>query len=333
MAETCTLCLTRWPATERMSDLNPFRITWNRHNRTQWDGMLAACKRPSLTQTSTYALAVHELQGMKANFGLIRFDNKPIGMIVAHGKPVFGAPGSQTIYRGPVWVHDEIPGEMQKLALELLRKRYRLRNGRPVTFHPELTDTPGNRTQMADAGFKRIADGYRTIWLDLSQSLEDLRAGQHQNWRNALVQGERNGLTVIDDADCERLAWLTERHTEHMELGGYRGASGGLLEALRKHANETAGLRLLVAERDGTPVAGILLATHGSAATYLVGWTGEDGRDLRATHLLLWQAVELLKANGKLWFDLGGINDDAPGVARFKGGMGGEEITLVDGYV
>jgi len=57
---------------------------------------------PSLTQTSTYALAVHELQGMKADFGLIRFDNKPIGMIVAHGKPVFGAPGSQTIYRGPV---------------------------------------------------------------------------------------------------------------------------------------------------------------------------------------------------------------------------------------
>ena len=135
-----------------MSDLNPFRISWNRHNRTQWDGMLAACKRPSLTQTSTYALAMHETQGLRADLGVIRFDKKPIGMIVSHGKPSFGTPGSQTIYRGPLWVHDEIPGEMQKLALGLLRQRYRLRRARPVTFHPELDDTPAHRAQMSEAG-------------------------------------------------------------------------------------------------------------------------------------------------------------------------------------
>ena len=103
-----------------MSDLKPFRITWNKNNRPQWDGMLAACKRLSLTQTSTYALAMHELQGMKADLGVIRFNNKPIGMVVSHGKPVFRTPGSQTIYRGPLWIHDEIAGEMQKLAFELL---------------------------------------------------------------------------------------------------------------------------------------------------------------------------------------------------------------------
>ena len=85
-----------------MSDLNPFRITWNRHNRTQWDGMFAACKRPSLTQSSTYALALHQLQGMKAALGVLRFENQPIGLVVAHGKPVLGTPGSQTIYRGPL---------------------------------------------------------------------------------------------------------------------------------------------------------------------------------------------------------------------------------------
>jgi len=118
-----------------------------------------------------------------------------------------------------------------------------------------------------------------------------------------------------------------------MEVGGYRGASGALLEALHKHGNETAGLRLLVAEQGEEPVAAVLLATHGSAATYLVGWTGEAGRDLRATHLLLWRAVEALKADGKSWFDLGGISDDAPGVARFKRGLGGTETTLVGGYV
>lgn len=316
-----------------MSDLNPFRISWNRNTRSQWDGMLAACKRPSLTQTSTYALAMHQLQGMKADLGVIRFDNKPIGMVVAHGKPALGTPGSQTIYRGPLWVHDEIPGEMQKLALELLRKRFRLRNARPVTFHPELTNTAAHHEQLLDAGFKRIAEGYETIWLDLAPSLDDLRAGQRQNWRNSLVQGERAGLTIIDDPNCERLDWLITQHSEHMELGGFRGASGELLEALHAHSNETTGLHLLTAEQSGEPVAGLLLARHGTAATYLVGWTGETGRDARATHVLLWEAVQRLKAAGTAWFDLGGINIDAPGVARFKRGLGGEETTLVGGYI
>jgi len=314
-------------------DLNPFRIVWNRHGREQWDTMLAACKRPTLTQTSTYALALHDVQGAKADFGLIRFNKQPIGLVVAHGKPILRTPGSQTIYRGPLWIHDEIPGQMRKLAFELLRKRFRLRRGRPVTFHPELSDTPEHRVQMLTAGFKRVADGYRTIWLDLSKTLEDLRGEQKQNWRNALVQGERNDLTVIDDRDCTRLSWLTERHAEHMELGGYRGPSDGLVDALHRHGNATAGLRLLVAEHGGTPVAGVLLAHLGKAATYLVGWTGDAGRDLRATHLLLWRAIELLKADGYEGFDLGGISAEVPGVERFKSGLGGTESWLVGGYV
>ena len=101
-------------------DLNPFRISWNRHGREQWDTMLAACRRPSLTQTSAYALALNAIKGDRAALGVIRFNNQPIGLVVAHGKPILGTPGSQTIYRGPLWVHDEIPGQMRKLAFEML---------------------------------------------------------------------------------------------------------------------------------------------------------------------------------------------------------------------
>ncbi|MEK9901857.1 MAG: hypothetical protein VW516_14025, partial [Rhodospirillaceae bacterium] len=76
------------------------------------DTMLAACRRPSLTQSSTYALALGDVRGEKAALGVIRFNKQPIGLVVAHGRPVLGTAGSQTIYRGPLWVYDEIPGEM-----------------------------------------------------------------------------------------------------------------------------------------------------------------------------------------------------------------------------
>ncbi len=49
---------------------------------------------------------------MKADFGLIRLDNKYVGMMAAFGKPTLGVLGSQFIYCGPVWVHDQIPGEI-----------------------------------------------------------------------------------------------------------------------------------------------------------------------------------------------------------------------------
>ncbi len=52
------------------------------------------------------------LQDMKADFGLIRFDNKSVGMMAAFGKPSLGVLGSQTIYCEPVWVHDQIPNEI-----------------------------------------------------------------------------------------------------------------------------------------------------------------------------------------------------------------------------
>ena len=72
-----------------------------------------------------------------------------------------------------------------------------------------------------------------------------------------------------------------------------------------------------------------MILRHGLSATYEVGYVSARGRELRATHLLLWQAVEALLRKRVRWLDLGGIaTDRSPGIARFKLGMGGEVSTL-----
>lgn len=48
---------------------------------------------------------------------------------------------------------------------------------------------------------------------------------------------------------------------------------------------------------------------------------------------LLNRATLDLKAHGTKWLDLGGINAAAPGVARFKMGLGGKFFTLSGTYV
>ena len=311
-----------------------FQIDWNCHSAAQWQTMLDNCARPTLPQTPAYAAATSEVHGGGADYGLVRFQGKPIGMTIVTRQRGFAGATNSGLYRGPLWIYDEIPPEMLKLVLQQLRRRYRWWRGRPLTFHPELVESPENRRTLKEAGFRRVADGYDTIWLDLSAPLETLRANLRGQWRNKLTQAEGHKIDVITGTDDDQFEWLYDNHASHMESHGYRGPSPALLRALRKHAPaDQQQPRLLIARHEGAPVAGILATVHGKSATYLIGWSGNAGRRVRAHNLLLWRAVEHLKAAGIHWLDLGGINAEAPGVASFKAGMGGEPVTLVGGYV
>jgi lipid II:glycine glycyltransferase (peptidoglycan interpeptide bridge formation enzyme) len=78
----------------------------------------------------------------------------------------------------------------------------------------------------------------------------------------------------------------------------------------------------------------VAIALHAPAATYLVGWNGDAGRQLKANQFLLWHTVLWLRRNGIRWFDLGGIDEvRLPGIADFKLGMGGTRVELVGEYM
>ncbi|MFQ5970907.1 MAG: GNAT family N-acetyltransferase [Alphaproteobacteria bacterium] len=313
--------------------LNPFRIDWDEHSRERWNTLLAACHRPTLTQSWDYAEGMARTEGYRTDFGVILFHDRPVGLVQAQVKAIVGRLSASRIHRGPVWVHAEIPGEMQKLALGLLRERYRLRRGRLLYFHPELVDTPPHRAQLRQSGFRRRQPGYSSIWIDLRPSEEELRRGLKQKWRNCLNQAERNGLAAECVYDDESFDWLVGRHETLMAARRYRGPSRALLTHLRALGREDRTVTVIRAVHQDRPLAGIMLIRHGRAATYLVGWTGVQGRALRAHHLLLWSGILELKHQGLDWLDLGGFNwKEAAGVARFKLGLGGEPFTLVGGH-
>jgi lipid II:glycine glycyltransferase (peptidoglycan interpeptide bridge formation enzyme) len=103
---------------------------------------------------------------------------------------------------------------------------------------------------------------------------------------------------------------------------------------LRRRVSGDDELVVFRAMHDGDAVAGICVASHGSAATYLLGWNGDRGRALKANQYLLWQAIVNLKTSGFRWFDLGGVDEETtPGIAAFKLGLGGERYELVGEYL
>ena len=89
-------------------------------------------------------------------------------------------------------------------------------------------------------------------------------------------------------------------------------------------------MQIFKAFSEEEPLAGICIVSHGSAATYLLGWNGQKGRRLKANQFLLWNAMMLLKEQGVRWFDLGGIDEDrTPGISEFKLGVNGIRYVLV----
>lgn len=295
--------------------------------------MLAACRRPAFLQSWQYAAAAARTEGKAADLGLIRFDGKPVGLVQVQRRRLLPFLTAYSIHRGPAWIYDEIPGEMLKLVLHMLRRRYHLLAGRPLSFHPELPDTPANRRRLGETGFRRRAEGYRTRWLDLTRPPEALRAGLRPNWRASLSRAERHGLEVEADEGGRLLDWLMEPYLEDKLRRGYEGPSPAFLKVLYEDDDAARHPLILRALDRGRPIAGILLVRHGRAATYQVGWTSEEGRRRNAHHLLLWQAALRLKAGGLSGLDLGGIPPGKTGIGSFKEGIGGEPVNLVGGYV
>jgi hypothetical protein len=134
---------------------NPFRIDWNTCTFGQWEALLSRCKRPTLRQTWQYAMAHAKTEGGKADFGIINFENKPVGLVQVQTRRWLPFLTTCRIYRGPLWIYDEIPGEMLKLVLGMIRQRYHLLRGRPLVFHPEMPDTDTARKRLKATGFHR----------------------------------------------------------------------------------------------------------------------------------------------------------------------------------
>jgi len=311
------------------------RIVWDVARLSEWEAALRAVPRSTLTQCFGYAQAMLTIEGWRPRLGLVELADKPIGLVLVLEKRVLGLIRVVRIHRAPLIRPEAAKPAIFAALLKELRAAYPSGPLRWTAIVPELTATEENAALLRWAGFRRQkGPGYRTIWLDLSKSEADLRAGLAQKWRNALHQAERAGLTVEMDRSGSNLPWLLERYLEDRRAKGFRGPSPKLLIRMRTAMHKDGDILVLRALKEGEPVAGVLMLGHGQAATYQIGWTGPDGRRLRAHNLLLWRAVLELKSQGRSWLDLGGIlPDQAAGVTAFKRGMGGEEVELAGAWV
>ncbi|MCK5575156.1 MAG: peptidoglycan bridge formation glycyltransferase FemA/FemB family protein [Sphingomonadales bacterium] len=233
-------------------------------------------------------------------------------------------------FRGPLWA-DGVDDALKKNALGLLAKTYSKWRREFLILMPE--DDEATHPLMRALSMRRIISGYSTIWVALDRDVNAIRKALNGKWRNTLVKAEGAGFDVsIGGRKPHQYAWLLDHEEEQRERVGYVGLPVGVVDAFKKAGGEVMSLTVM---RGREKLAGGLFLLHEGAATYFVGWNGDEGRKVGAHNFMMWQALLELKERGITHLDLGGVttSSESAGLARFKLGLGSKPVTLAGSYL
>lgn len=299
-------------------------IDWNKLNFPEWEQRFKTLKRATLLQSYPYAQTVAETEKQKSRWGVIKINDTEAGLVQINEAGLFkNLIHAVILDRGPLWFEGFGNAEHIAAFFKEFNRQFPNRIGRKRRIIPE-TDM-----DLTPLGFESTNTSYETIWLDVTKPEEELRTNLKKNWRGTLQKAEKQDFTLEWDSKGELYTWLMQNYAVDKEAKGYDGPSVKLLKSMAKYHLPRGELLIGRASLNGNAVAGILILCHGAGATYQVGFTTNEGRDNGAHHLLLWQALGVLKFKRIRDFDLGGINDEtAKGVKQFKTGMGGQTVTL-----
>lgn len=238
---------------------------------------------------------------------------------------------------GPMWRTGGDNGGTKKfrIMLKALRDEYVHKRGLILRLVPNIRAGADDLSSVLEsAGFrKNIQQPYRTIYLDLNLSLDELRKKLVQKWRNQLNRAEKNGLTIIEGEEDELFQHFLELQGQMRERKKYiPGVSYDEFRRMQAALPSGLKMRIMVGLHNGERIAAAICAAAGDTGIYLLGATGNNGMQLKGSYILQWRMIKWLKDNGYRYYDLGGIDPDAnPGVYHFKAGLSGVETRYL-GY-
>jgi lipid II:glycine glycyltransferase (peptidoglycan interpeptide bridge formation enzyme) len=305
-------------------------IDWSPRSIAEWRHMLKAAPRSNWMQSLTLAKALKDLFKKHSRIGAIRLNGKIIGMLTLQ-EVAIGPFKMVELYRGPIWFYESPEASWLEEFAKLFAKEYPKGLLQRRRWLPEWPDSETARKTLKKQGFKGTKNFYETIWLDLTQAEEDLRASLKKNWRADLKKGGSTNIDVRIDREGSSVDIFLEYNEQERARKKYRTRGPELLANELKNAAMLKELLILWAVDGKEPVAAVAIVMHGNSATYRAGWSLARGRELHAHNVLLWDAVTMLKSAQYRALDLGGTTptSGSAGYIKFKQGMGGETFRTI----
>jgi hypothetical protein len=304
-------------------------VHWEGHDALAWDALHAAAAG-ALQQDWAYGSSLKML-GVPVLRAQVSRDGEPVAQaqFIVRQWGRLGAIALCT--RGPLW-HKPLTPEEEAQAYGAMKNSLPLKGIRFMAVTPEV---PRGHVHGLSP-LRRIYTGLSTVMLDLTLPLDTLRAQLDRRWRYSLVAAQNSVLAIHQVGTNQgQYRWLLDAEMQQRtekKLDGLPVAFFDHYAHSRKQPSKN--ILTLRADMGRERIAAMMFLLHGEAATYQVGWTSDQGREMHAHNLILWKAIEELKFRGIRVLDLGGVNTTrSAGIARFKIRTGGQILTLAGTYI
>lgn len=291
-------------------------IDWT-PKRAAFDKVQTACPAP-LEQAWLYGDSIAGVSNNDIHRAIVTAGGSPVAALQTAERKLPGGLNLVRLTRGPVTATPALLPDIAKA----IRADYPRLSRNLLFWMPDVID---GAAAMRPIGKRKMTTGYTTAWLDLQPDPDALRANLRGNWRNALAQAETDAPKIRDDRRQREIENFIAYYLKDRRAQKYSGPSGILVRKITETFKKDT--LLLQALDHGDVIAASLFLRHGTSATYYLSWTTNHGRERNAAHLLLWQGAIRLRDAGVKWLDLGGMDARAPGIARFKLGLGADAVT------
>lgn len=171
-----------------------------------------------------------------------------------------------------------------------------------------------------------------TVYLDLTSGTDTLLKRMKPKTRYNIGLSQRKGVTVkslgLDGIHIWYELYKETASRNRILLNDMKYFQA-VLTARADDTRSPADVSLLVAEKDGTPLAAMFLVITKNRGSYLYGASSTFQRNLMATYALQWEAICRSKAAGCTEYDMFGISPSPDshhplyGLYKFKSGFGG----------
>jgi hypothetical protein len=300
-------------------------------SKEQWNRLLKGFYDATFFQTWEYG--VFRSGGEHLSHAVLKLGGRPVAAVQVREWGRFPSLKYAYIDYGPMWRPRDMPPDCRILDLMLTRlaEEYVTKRGYSLSLFPFIHAGDPNADQILNIlqrnRFTTRGENPRTLLMDISPPLEDLRRQLRRKWRQDLRYAEEADLDVTISKSQHLFAKCLKVYNQMRERKGF-DENVSMDDLFSIHAllpEEYKFTILTVGIRDRIDAC-LIYSAIGNTGFPVLAATALSGLQNSASYLAYWELIKLLKAQGIDWFDLRGIDPQGnPGGYCFKTGLTGKK--------
>jgi lipid II:glycine glycyltransferase (peptidoglycan interpeptide bridge formation enzyme) len=281
-------------------------------NDNDWNSVITLFKDATINQTVAWCSTMSKVT---SNLVIRRKGSIIAAAMLRIVKiPILNA-GIAYIGAGPMWrligADDDI--DILRNLIHALREEYVSYRGLVLRITSNIftndIDYQGIIHVFEQENYKRRDVKGGTLFIDMNQSLDLLRANFHSNWRSCLNKAEQNKLVIFKGTDHKTFLAFRSIYKEMVERKKYAmPVDIGMYEKVFLTLPDSLKPVVIICESEGIPCAGVVISTIGETAIPWLLASSSKGRECFAAYLVQWEVLKMLKQLGIPTYDLGGCD-------------------------